>query len=520
MATPTLTPAELRERILNGSEIALLDVREAQPFVAGHILTASNAPLSRLEIVVSRLVPRKATPVVLCDSDETLAGRAAEVLVGLGYRDVRVLQGGTSAWSAAGYVLFEGSNVPSKAFGEIVEIACHTPAMDAGEVKERVDAGENLIILDGRPWDEYQDFNIPGGIDCPNSELAYHVRDLAPDPRTTIIINCAGRTRSIIGAQTLRNAGVPNPVYALRNGTIGWEWAGLPLEHGADRRHGAVSAEALQWSRKQCDQLAQRAGVTLIGMDVLQTWQAEAQEHTLYLFDVREPEEFATGSMAKAVSAQGTQLVQATDEYLAVRAGRIVLVDDTGVRSRMTASWLKQLGFPNVAVLDVDVRDHVASSRPAADVPGIIPSEAFEAGHSIVDLSFSLQFMEAHPQGAIWGLRSSLSDITGHLDKGTPVAVLDDEHGRLAALAAAELTQLGYAAQVLEGGLKAWCAAGLPVASGREGMASPILDTLDMPFDLTGDPDVAKRAYIDWELQLPEQIEKDGLLTFNPLQAS
>jgi hypothetical protein len=128
--------------------------------------------------------------------------------------------------------------------------------------------------------------------------------------------------------------------------------------------------------------------------------------------------------------------------------------------------------------------------------------------------------MEAHPQGAIWGLRSSLSDITGHLDKGTPVAVLDDEHGRLAALAAAELTQLGYAAQVLEGGLKAWCAAGLPVASGREGMASPILDTLDMPFDLTGDPDVAKRAYIDWELQLPEQIEKDGLLTFNPLQAS
>jgi rhodanese-related sulfurtransferase len=521
MASARLSPAQLRERILDGAELALLDIREAQPFVACHILTASNAPLSRLEIAVPRLVPRKATPVVLCDADESLVDAAAKALAGLGYLDVSVLHGGTQAWSATGYVLFEGSNVPSKAFGEIVEIACHTPAMDAQEVKDRVDAGDNLVILDGRPWDEYQDFNIPGGIDCPNAELAYHVRDLAPDPQTTIIVNCAGRTRSIIGAQTLRNAGVPNPVYALRNGTIGWEWAGLSLEHGADRRHGAVSQGALQWSQEQCENLAQRAGVTVIAPDQLEAWRTEAENHTLYVFDVREPKEFAAGSLTGAVSAQGTQLVQATDEYLAVRAGRIVLVDDTGVRSRMTASWLKQLGFPNVAVLDVDVRDHavVASPEPHAGGPGISVTEASEAGCAIVDLSLSLRFMEAHPQGAIWGLRSSLQDITAHLETGAMVAILDDEHGRLAALAAAGLSTLGYRAKALDGGLDAWRNAGLPVASGREGMASPILDTLDMPFDLTGDPEAAKRAYIDWELQLPDQIERDGLLSFTPLQA-
>jgi hypothetical protein len=34
-------------------------------------------------------------------------------------------------------------------------------------------------------------------------------------------VNCAGRTRSIIGTQSLINAGVPNPVTALRNG-IPW----------------------------------------------------------------------------------------------------------------------------------------------------------------------------------------------------------------------------------------------------------------------------------------------------------
>ncbi|CPR01703.1 sulfurtransferase [Bordetella pertussis] len=44
------------------------------------------------------------------------------------------------------------------------------------------------------------------------------------------MVNCAGRTRSIIGAQSLINAGVPNPVFALRNGTMGWALAGHKVE--------------------------------------------------------------------------------------------------------------------------------------------------------------------------------------------------------------------------------------------------------------------------------------------------
>jgi rhodanese-related sulfurtransferase len=517
-----LSPEALRQSILAGGELALLDVREAQPFVAGHILTASNAPLSRLEVVAPRLVPRRSVPVVLCDADGSLVEQAAGRLTALGYDAVHVLQGGTRAWAAAGYVLFEGSNVPSKAFGEIVELACHTPAMDAAEVKRRVDAGENLIVLDGRPWDEYQEFNIPGGIDCPNAELAYRVRDLVPDPETTIVVNCAGRTRSIIGTQTLVNAGVPNPVYALRNGTIGWEWAGLALEHGADRRHGPVSETALQWARERCDDLARRAGVDVITLETLDAWRAGAGDQTLYLFDVREPEEFAGGSLLGAVSAQGTQLVQATDEYLAVRAGRIVLADDTGVRARMTASWLKQLGHPNVAVLDCDVRDHATVFEPEMlpdNVPTVSPEAASRTGMTLLDLSLSQRFRAARPHGALWGLRSRPDDILAGLARDRALAILDDEHGHLAALAVEELGALGFEAAVMQGGLEGWRAAGLPVDTGDGAMLSPMIDTLDMPFDLTGDPEAAKRAYIDWELQLPAQIAQDGLLTFHPLNA-
>ena len=77
--------------------------------------------------------------------------------------------------------------------------------------------------------------SIPTGISVPGAELVLRARELAPRPETTLIVNCAGRTRSIIGTQSLVNAGIPNPVYALRNGTIGWTLAGQELEHGRSR---------------------------------------------------------------------------------------------------------------------------------------------------------------------------------------------------------------------------------------------------------------------------------------------
>ena len=517
MSAPRLGSVALRERLLEGGEFALLDVRESRPFAAGHILTANNVPLSRLELRIGPLVPRKATAICLTDGGDGHADRAAPALTGLGYTDLAVHDGGAPAWTAAGFELFEGVNAPSKAFGEAVEAVCRTPALDAAEVKARIDSGEDLVVLDGRPWDEYREFNIPGGIDCPNSELAYRVRDLAPDPETTIVVNCAGRTRSIVGAQTLRNAGVANPVFALRNGTIGWEWAGFDLERGATRRYGAVSDAARAWSWKRCDALARRAGVETIGLDTLARWRREAHAATLYIFDVRDPEEHASGTLRGASSAQGTQLVQATDDWVAVRDARIVLVDDTGVRARVTAHWLKQLLYPNVAVLDADVRDRAEAvpERRRPDAPAIAPSEA--AGRPILDLSSSLSFLAAHPAGAFWGLRSRLDDVAAGLPPDRPIALLDDEGGHLAALALPELGARGIEAALLDGGLAAWKAAGLALAPGRDGMLCAMDDVADVPFELADDPEAAKRRYIEWELQLPAQIERDGLLTFNPL---
>ena len=177
------------------------------------------------------------------------------------------------------------------------------------------------------------------------------IRDLAPSPQTMIVVNCAGRTRSIVGAQSLINAGVPNKVVALRNGTMGWNLAGLTCDAGKSLRAGAPTREGLAWAKSAAQRVARRFGVPRIDPATLARWQSEREERTLYLFDVRDPGEYEAGHVAGALSAPGGQLVQATDQYVGTLGARIVLIDDAEVRALMTASWLRQMGWTEVAVL-------------------------------------------------------------------------------------------------------------------------------------------------------------------------
>ena len=153
---------------------------------------------------------------------KALLRRPADRLTALGYTDVRQLDGGLQAWKSAGYELFQDVNSYAKAFGELVEQRKHTPSLPADEVAALIASDAKLAILDVRRPDEYATMNIPGSVSVPGAELVLRAGGVAPDPETTIIVNCAGRTRSIIGTQSLINAGVANKVVALRNGTIGW----------------------------------------------------------------------------------------------------------------------------------------------------------------------------------------------------------------------------------------------------------------------------------------------------------
>ena len=267
----------------DGAELALLDVREEGVFSKAHLLTAASLPLSWLEMRIDATVPRRAARIVLCDDDELLAQRAAAALRRFGYRNISVLAGGVGAWKAAGYELFSGVYVPSKAFGEFVEHECATPRIGAAELKAKLDAGEDVVVLDSRPMDEYRVMNIPGAADCPGAELVYRVHEVVQRPETLVVVNCAGRTRSIIGAQSLINAGIPNKVMALKNGTMGWHLAGLSLEHGSTRHAPAPGEAALAKARAAAARVAERFGVKRIGVAELERMRADPGADALLL---------------------------------------------------------------------------------------------------------------------------------------------------------------------------------------------------------------------------------------------
>ena len=505
----------------DGSEIALLDVREAGEFGEGHVLFATPLPYSRLEIDMPALVPRKTARVVLCDGGErNIAERAARRLHAMGYSDLRLLEGGTGAWARCGYTLFAGVNVPSKLFGELVEHEYHTPRVSVTELARMREAGEDFVIVDGRPYAEYHKMNIPGGICCPNAELPYRIREIVSNPETKIIVNCAGRTRSILGAQTLINFGVPNPVYALENGTQGWVLADFELERGAERRYpNRIAPSALPGLQSQARELMSRHAVSIVDSATVREWLRDAGR-TTYLLDVRTPEEFAAGSIEGATHAPGGQLIQATDQWVGVRNARIVLIDGESVRAPVVASWLEQLGC-DAHVLADGIRSDVGAPIPQqAELPhlnAVSPAELQRMltsnACSVLDLRASMDYRKAHIPESRWSIRPDIAEAIGGI---THTIVLVADNTRVARAAAIDIIEAGHKdVRLLQGGFSGWLAAGYgSQATPDEPPDRECRDYLFFVHDRHAGNRAAMKQYLAWETGLIAQLSDEDRKAF------
>ncbi len=526
----TRRPADIRRAWIEREEIALLDAREEGPYSLAHPLFAVSVPLSRIELLAYDLLPRRDVPITVYDDGEGYAEPAARRLRALGYGDVTVLESGLAGWIAAGFEVYRDVNVPSKAFGEWVEHHRRTPSLPATEVKALIDAKADLVILDARRFEEYRTMSIPGGISVPGAELVKRVHDIAPSPETLVVVNCAGRTRSIIGTQSLVNAGIPNRVAALRNGTIGWTLAGLELDSGREGRFPAdLSAAADAAGRRAARAVADRAGVGRIDAAALERLRGDGRR-TLHLFDVRTPEEYEAGHPPGFRHAAGGQLVQATDEYVAVRGARIVLADDPagggGPRADMTASWLAQLGW-EVHVLEGDVSALGSESGPdrrrlpplpeaGAEAETVAPRDLLallENGEAaVIDITRSPRYRAGHIPGAYFSTRARLAGTIARLPKGVrPVLTCGD--GTLTRYAVADFPA-GQRPLLLEGGTKGWVAAGLPLSTDLDRLGGEPDDVYKRPYEGTDNSAAAMQGYIDWELELVDQLKRDGAHNF------
>jgi rhodanese-related sulfurtransferase len=519
MTIERIAPSLLKSWLHDGEEIALLDVREHGQYGEAHLFHATPLPYSRLELEVRRLVPRlDVRTVVYDDGGEDGAGvalRAAARLSALGYRRVRVLDGGAQGWQAAGYVLFAGVNLPSKTFGELAEKAYHTPRVSAPQLAAMIAGPTPVVVLDGRPVSEFRKMNIPTATCCPNGELAYRVRSLVPDNATPIVINCAGRTRSIIGAQTLINLGIPNPVYALENGTQGWVLADQALEHGGTRRYPDGSGNPVL--REAAQQLAARFDVPTVSAATVRAWSGDSSR-TLFLCDVRTPEEFARGSLPGAQHTPGGQLMQAFDQYVGVRGARLVLFDDDGVRAPTVASWLRQMGH-DASVLEGGLSSGLGLEAPGAPVPpplARISAQELAArlargDVALVDLRPGMAYRAGHVDGARWSIRPRLAaDLA---DETRQIVLVADEPA-LAAWAMTEW-QTAHPPLLLDGGMAAWQAARFGVVATPEQPGdADCIDHLFFVHDRHDGNKEAARRYLAWETGLVGQLDAQELGSF------
>jgi rhodanese-related sulfurtransferase len=385
MTVAAVTPLQIRCMLLMREETAMLDLRDEAIFATGHPLFAANMAADRIALEAEARLPRKDVPIVLYDAGEGLVIQAADRFAALGYTNIRQLEGGLEAWRKAGLEIFQDVNSYAKAFGELVESRRHTPSLAAEEVAALIASQADIRILDVRRPDEYATMNIPGSISVPGAELVLRAGGVAPNPATTIIVNCAGRTRSIIGTQSLINAGVTNKVVALRNGTIGWTLANQTLEHGADR-HGDIGL--FEGTKARAREVAYRAGVRHISPKEAVALEAQTIR-TLYRFDVRPVEEYAAGHIPGFRHYPGGQLVQEIDMAAPVRGARILLTDhiDIGVRADMTASWLAQMDFETY-VLDGGY-DRTLEVGPPQVLPRLDPSRRYRRPYEGTDVNTS-----------------------------------------------------------------------------------------------------------------------------------
>lgn len=505
--------ASLAARFATRDDWALIDVRDPVAYERRHLFTATSVPRQRIEQRIGTLVRDRATPIVVYDDGSGRAERAASTLACHGYGNVAVLEGGLAGVAGTGLRVVSGTNVPSKLFGEEVQHGHDVPSISAATLAEWRAAGRDFVLCDVRTPEEHGISCVPGAIGAPSFAIALAVADLAA-AHETVVVTCAGRTRSIIGARTLRELGHDN-VVALENGLMGWRLAGRAVEEGARQTVAAPSAASVAAAQRASRRLADEAGVARIDAQALRAM-LESTGTNGYAFDVRPVRDYVAGHIPGTVALPGGQAIQRTDDFVAIRAAPIVLVDAHGVEANLTGTWLRRMGCTRVAVLEGGIdawratgaalvrgREREAALGWDEAVAAVRLASPFDAERQraqgiVLDVDTSRRFQEGHVPGAVWAPRGDLETSMASLAPSQAIPLLVTcGTGVQSVYAAAALQTAGYRdVTVLRGGTRAWAADGLPL----EAAVLPPQDDELLPPYRRGLQ--AMRDYIDWEKML------------------
>jgi rhodanese-related sulfurtransferase len=500
---------------------AVFDVRERGEYNECQIPGTTSLPRSQMEFRIGSLVPNRTIPITVYDDADGRAPLALKTLHQLGYSEVSILDGGLSAWRKDGGPTVSGVNVPSKAFGEKVHHERIIPDVTPEELNAMQQRRAELVILDVRTPEEYARFCIPNGINVPGGDLILWVEQLKQKRDTAVVVNCAGRTRSIIGTAALRRLGLTN-VRALKNGTMGWVLAGLELETKPQRKTMTAPSVSRDKAAALAGQIALEEKLSWISAQQVSSVLQSMDDGVTYLIDVRSEDEFEAGHISGSINVPGGQAVQRADDFVAVRNAQIVFISNESARAVMAAYWYRQMGFVNVFVLQGGLRTWSEGGETL--VSGAIQNEplSFEAAKRrarsieardlerklrdsatlVLDVGTSLEFESAHVPGAKWISRGwiELKLPQRFPDRTEPIVVTCPD-GQQSVFAARALVEIGYTdVAVMDGGVRAWAAEGFSTERGLEGCLVQPSDVVLSPSIRGSKKDMQR--YLDWERAL------------------
>ncbi|MFD8460050.1 rhodanese-like domain-containing protein [Streptomyces antimycoticus] len=523
---PTYIPAsDLADVLATLGAHALLDVRERGEYALGHLPGACPLPRGLLEVLAGKLVPWTQVPVVVYCDDGHRSALAAGTLEELGYADVRVIEGGLAAWRALGNTPEEGVNVLGKTYGELVSATGGVQQIEPDRVAELQAAGD-VLVIDARTEVEYGRGHIPGAVSIPGGELASTLLSIPEERRAaTVVVHCAGRTRSIVGAQLVQALGYPE-VYALRNGTMAWRMSGRSVEYEARPFDRRTTAEGAARAAEFADRFVSGQGASVWTAD--EVIRAREAGRPLYLLDVRQVAEFEAARAHDAINCPVGQLANAADEQLAVRAAEIVCYSGDETRARIGAGLLRRIGYPNVGWLQGGLRawqrsGHAGGAgRPSSYPEGLaaassstlveattVRDELADGRVTVVDVRRSSEFALGHIPASVWVPRGDLERrLPAAMGPDTSVVLVSDR-GVRAALAESTARALGYPdVRVLAGGFEGWRAAGFPVDEGLDGADVDLREAKEDAELVAPRPRMLERnredmvRYLTWEEQL------------------
>ena len=413
-----------------GQPFALIDSRERRDYVNGHWFGSINIPLSDFARSRSNsfrnLIPDTDFAVHILDWQDAASSEAITQLSAMGYTQVTAHKTALPDSHDAdnkesGFV--KGEYVWSKAFGEIV---AHSTALLEVTPAQYLADYQGAMLFDVRPTAEYREFTLPGSQSLPNSLLLANADALAATGQVALL-HCAGRTRSIIGACTLRAAGYNGPYAVFRGGTQAWQIDGYEREHNASRvfatdteASGVVEAFLRRWQ-------IQYSHVDDAG---LAPFMADRAGHLL--FDVSDDAAADQPLMHGVVKISGTNLIQQTDRSIARYHVPITLFDHgSGSRAAFAAYWLSTMGFiVTVAYLDSPLGGRHENPAPLDNrFTSVAPDQIITwiaKPVTMLDFRPSKAFARSHLKGSYWAnISQILQQSPPHdFDKNTPICII------------------------------------------------------------------------------------------------